>query len=249
MQAGPSGAGLLRFLGVIASRCGAVANGEQCIRGIAPLRFCCGWGKFRGMGSMASTGQADFHPTDWVVITGPPSSGKTTLVQSLKSAGHAVSPDSTRALLAEVAAEGRRPEEFRFADDFQPRTLAAMEASEARLDPTHRTYLEYALPCNIAFHRTESLPLTPGLAEAARRWRYRSVFILDPLPWEGDSLRVEDETYQREVHRHMHDVYVEHGYTPHAVPVLSIPDRLAFVLGKVQELPDLGPDLHINGQD
>ncbi len=172
-------------------------------------------------------------PTSWVVITGPPSSGKTTLLNLFANAGEAVSHDSTRQLIADVVTSGRDAEEFRFADDFQPRVLEAMAAAEARLDPATRTFLEYALACNIAFHRTEGLELTPGLAEAAHRYHYSSVFILDPVGWENDEQRVEDAQYQADVHQHMFDVYRELGYEPIAVPANSPSERLAFIRSKI----------------
>ena len=132
-------------------------------------------------------------PTDWVVITGPPSSGKTTLLELFEAAGESVSHDTTRQLIADVVASGRDADEFRFADDFQPRVLEAMAGAERSLDPTARVFLEYALPCNIAFQRTEGLDPIPGLADAARVHRYEHVFILDPVGWETDAERVEDE--------------------------------------------------------
>lgn len=165
----------------------------------------------------------------WVVITGPPSSGKTTLVNMFGDAGEKTSPDSTRQLIADVTASGRDAEEFRFADDFQPRVLEAMMAAEELLDPNDRVFLEYALPCNIAFHRTEGLQLTPGLADAAVRSRYAAVFILDPVGWENDAQRVEDADYQAAVHQHMFDVYRELGYDPIAVPPVSPAERFALV--------------------
>ena len=163
--------------------------------------------------------------TRWVVITGPPSSGKTTLLNLFADAGELTSPDSTRQLIADVTASGRDAEEFRFADDFQPKVLEAMMAAEDRLDPTDRVFLEYALPCNIAFHRTEARELVPGLAEASVRSRYAAVFILDPVGWENDAQRVEDAEYQAAVHQHMFDVYRELGYDPVRLPPLSPSDR------------------------
>lgn len=159
--------------------------------------------------------------TNWVVITGPPSSGKSTLLALFAHAGERTSPDSTRRLISEVAATGRDVEEFRFADDFQPRVLEAMSAAEARLEPNGLVFLEYALPCNIAFHRTENRSLTPGLAEAAERYRYDAIFILDPVGWQSDAERVEGEKYQSAVHQHMYDVYRELGYDPKRVPAVS----------------------------
>lgn len=171
--------------------------------------------------------------TDWVVITGPPSSGKTTLLELLAAEGELTSGDSTRQLISNVVASGRDAEEFRFADDFQPKVLEAMFAAERRLNASDRVFLEYGLPCNIAFHRTESLELTPGLAEAALAHRYVAVFILDPVGWENDAERVEDEQYQKTVHQHMFDVYRERNYEPIAVPALGPAERLAFVRSKL----------------
>ncbi len=167
--------------------------------------------------------------TNWIVITGPPSSGKTTLLELLAADGEHISGDSTRQLIADVVAGGRDAEEFRFADDFQPRVLEAMLAAEQRLHPNEVVFLEYGLPCNIAFHRTESLPLVEGLAEAALAHCYAAVFILEPVGWQNDAERVEDEQYQKAVHQHMFDVYRERGYEPIAVPELSPEGRLAFV--------------------
>lgn len=171
--------------------------------------------------------------TRWVVITGPPSSGKTTLLRLFAEAGEATSADSTRELIADVVVAGRDAKEFRFADDFQPRVLAAMVAAEGKLNPNCRVFLEYALPCNIAFHRTERRELTPGVAEAARRAHYEAVFILAPLPWENDAQRVEDAEYQATVYEHMFSVYRELGFEPVAVPVMSPGERRDFVLAAI----------------
>lgn len=167
--------------------------------------------------------------TEWVVLTGPPSSGKTTLQARFADAGYAISKDSTRQLIADVTGAGRDAEEFRFADDFQPRVLEAMAAAEAKLDPGEVTFLEYALPCNIAFHRTEARELVSGLAEAAQRYRYAEVFILDPVGWSNDEQRVEDAEYQTTVHKHLFDVYRELGYDPIRVPPLTPTKRVDLI--------------------
>jgi len=177
-------------------------------------------------------------PTKWIVITGAPSSGKTTTMELLAERGFIVSPDSTRALIARVVQEGRDAEEFRFADDFQPRVLDAMLTAENLLDPKQRTALEYALPCNVAFHRTEGLQLTPGLAEATQRFQYGAVFILDPLEWENDDERVEDPEYQRLVHQHLFEVYRELGYDPIAIPRRSPNERVELILASLGATPE-----------
>ena len=164
--------------------------------------------------------------TNWVVVTGPPSSGKTTLLECFGADGFITSGDSTRALIARVVEEeGRTAEEFRFAPDFQSRALAAMAESERALDPMDQVVLEYAMPCNIAFHRTERLEVPDELRSAALEFRYRTIIVLDPLDWAADSERVEDQDYQLEVHRHLLAVFLELGYAPYRLPALPIEDR------------------------
>ena len=85
------------------------------------------------------------------------------------------------------------------------------------------------MPCNIAFHRTENRPRTPGLSEAAARFRYAHVFILDPVGWEVDDERVEDPDYQASVHSHMWEVYREMGYDPKRLPVVPPEERYGLV--------------------
>lgn len=173
--------------------------------------------------------------TDWVVITGPPSSGKTTVLNALSKLGYETSGDSTRALIERFAASGRSVDEFRFADDFQPRVLEAMLEAQSKLTPDKLTFLEFALPCNIAFHRTESRKLTAGLPEAAVKYKYKAVFILDPLPWNSDGVRAEDAKYQGIVHGHFGPVYRELGYAPVAVPVSSVDERVRLILAHLEE--------------
>ncbi|RZV45778.1 MAG: hypothetical protein EX269_09020 [Acidimicrobiales bacterium] len=73
--------------------------------------------------------------TDWVIISGPPSSGKTTLLGLFAEDGENTIPDAVRAMITRVVATGRDAEEFRFSDDFQPMAIAAITIPNARWTP------------------------------------------------------------------------------------------------------------------
>jgi len=163
--------------------------------------------------------------TDWVIISGPPSSGKTTLLGLFEEAGENTVPDAVRAMINRVVASGRDAEEFRFSDDFQPMAIASMHGSEQSLDPDTRHFLEYGSPCNIAFHRTEDRPVPPELAASSVEFRYHAVFILDPVGWQRDDERVENAEYQATVHGHMWEVYRELGYEPIRLPAVPPKQR------------------------
>lgn len=164
--------------------------------------------------------------TDWVIISGPPSSGKTTLLHLFAEAGEQTVPDQVRAMITREVAGGRDAEEFRFSDDFQPMAIAAMHNSERTLDPSERRVLEYGSPCNIAFHRTEGRPVPRTLQASSQEFRYRAVFILEPVGWRRDSERVEDEEYQATVYSHMWEVYRELDYYPIGLPAVPPEHRL-----------------------
>ena len=169
--------------------------------------------------------------TNWFVITGAPSSGKTTLLQRLASKGYNVNPDMSRKLLEQNLQSGLRPEQVRAAErEFQSELLQLMVDVELKLLPDDLIFHEYALPDNVAFWRKAGFELPEVLLQSARLFKYREIFVLEPLELKRDGIRIESEADQKVIHNLILESYREVGYEPIIIPVGSVESRIENVL-------------------
>lgn len=162
--------------------------------------------------------------TNWVVIIGPPSSGKTTtfehLAPQLKTQGFTPVPEVERAIIEEDQKKGivrRNTPEYAMA--LEHRFLEARDQIERSLDPNTKVIMDRGLPDIIAYARfykaDESFAQGP-----AKRIKYRQIFYLEPLVnYEQDQTRVEDPEFAIWMHENLPKVYEELGYEIVRVPV------------------------------
>jgi predicted ATPase len=170
--------------------------------------------------------------TNWCVITGGPSSGKTTTVNILRERGYVTTIEHARHYIDTQRVSGRTIEEIRANQRaFQRGILDMQVAEEKALDPRAQVFLDRALPDALAYYRFLGLTPDDGYLSLIRPRRYRAVFVLDLLPLAADYARTEDQTAQVQIHRLLTEVYAELGYLPLAVPALPPDQRVDFILG------------------
>lgn len=177
--------------------------------------------------------------TNWHVITGGPSCGKTTLVNRLADKGFRTVEEGARLYMEREVASGRTIKDLR-AD------IAALQCGikdmqleiERRLPAGEFTILDRGLPDCLAWHRAFGLDPNKFLKECFQH-RYASVFMLDQLPLQLNGFRFEENTLTDFLDGwHMRD-YHALGYSVVRVPVLPPEERLAFVLEELTELGNL----------
>lgn len=169
--------------------------------------------------------------TNWYVITGGPSSGKTTTVDLLRARGYTTTIEHARHCLDLKRIQGQTVEEVRGRRlQFQRGVLDMQLEQEASLDPEETVFLDRALPDSLAYCRFLGLEPDPRLLHALKRVSYRSVFILDLLPLAPDYARTEDVAAQRRIHALLTEVYQDLPIPVVTVPVLSPADRVAYIL-------------------
>lgn len=175
--------------------------------------------------------------TDWCVITGPPSAGKTSVLDALAARGHRIVGETARAHIetlskspAEIAVDAALQVEIQHA------IVSRQHAVENGLHPAHTLFLDRALPDSLAYFRRLKLPET-DLIRRATTYRYRHVFYLEGLPLARDGLRFEDDGEARALGEQIIAAYVSIGYAPIRVPAFaelplaqSIARRMTFVL-------------------
>ena len=167
--------------------------------------------------------------TNWHVITGAPSCGKTTLVDGLADQGYQTVPESARLYMEAEMAKGRNPQEIFENDDDERAMTDWQRRVESELNPSDFLLLDRAMPDYLAWWRVHGMDPNEHLPDCFQH-RYASVFILDPLPFQSDEQRVQavseimvfiGEWISRD--------YAALGYPIVRVPVLPIAERIAFV--------------------
>ena len=178
--------------------------------------------------------------TNWVVITGAPCSGKTSVIRALENMGYPVVHEAARALIDTGLAQGKSLTEIK-ADilGFESMILQRKIEAERRLPIDKTVFLDRAIPDSIAYYRFEHLSDGVPLEES-RRFRYRNVFLFERLRFETDDVRSEDEPSAARIESLIETAYANLGYDLIRVPVMPVPKRTALVLITIGETNDMG---------
>ena len=168
--------------------------------------------------------------TNWHVITGGPSCGKTTLITLLAAKGFQTAPEGARLYLEREIARGRTVKEMRSNEAALQRGIKDMHLEVERgLQENDLIFLDRGIPDCLAWHRVFGLDPNEFLRECFH-YQYASVFMLDRLSLQHDGLRYKDDSILNFTEEwHIRD-YQALGYDIVRVPVLPPEEQLAFIL-------------------
>jgi predicted ATPase len=175
--------------------------------------------------------------TNWHVITGAACSGKTTLIDQLTDKGFRTIAETARQCFEKELARGRTLDEIHENEAALQRCIDDMQLGvEQGLRAVEVAFLDRGLPDSITFRRIFGMDPNEILQECFHH-RYASVFILDRLPVQRSTpLGPEDDASASFVDEWLNRDYSSLGYRVVRVPVLSLKERLAFVLERLAEL-------------
>jgi predicted ATPase len=171
--------------------------------------------------------------TNWHVITGAASCGKTTLIDLLAAKGFPTVPETARLYIDGEMAKGRTIQEIRANGPAFQRCLIELQLGiESGLPAMEVVFLDRAVPDYLAYCRVFGPNPNEFLAECFH-YRYAAIFMLAPLPFQEDGARDEDAHLVGFLDQwHARD-YSALGYDVVRVPVLTPQERLAFVLERL----------------
>ena len=174
------------------------------------------------------------------MLTGPPSSGKTTLIRLLEERGFKTQAEVARAYIEEQLALGKRLHEV-FADPASLQQIILMRGLEAERSLPHDIphILDRSIVDGIAYCKLYGVAPDDILA-AARERTYRLVFHCDPLPFQQDHVRPEDAKTALRIHELILEAYAETGYAGVRLPPVPVHERLAVLLGHLNLLDERG---------
>jgi predicted ATPase len=172
--------------------------------------------------------------TNWYVITGGPSSGKTTTVNLLREKGYITTMEHARHFIDTQRLKGKTIEEVRSNQrEFQLGVLEMQIEQENEISPEVLVFLDRAIPDALAYYRFLNLEIDAKLTEALSKVSYKKVFILDCLPMVNDYARIEDSTAQKKIHTLITEVYESLPFPIVHVPVLPPEERVRFILNNL----------------
>ncbi|MHB1105063.1 MAG: AAA family ATPase [Lutibacter sp.] len=169
--------------------------------------------------------------TNWYVVTGGPSTGKTMVINLLHKRGYQTAIEHARHYIDTQKSNGQTVEEIRENKrKFQLRVLDMQVEQENSLSRKDVVFLDRAIPDALAYYQFLELDYDKKLIEAINNVSYKKIFILDTLPFVNDYARTEDKTAQEKIHFLITKVYESLSFPVVQVPVLSPEVRVDFIL-------------------
>src|SRR5574338_969040 len=118
------------------------------------------------------------NSNNWYVITGGPSSGKTTTVNMLGERGYQTTIEHARHYIDTMHQGGRTVEEIRSNQrEFQSGILEMQIEQEAILSADEMVFLDRAIPDALAYYHFLNLEVDERLTKAMETASYKKIFI------------------------------------------------------------------------
>ena len=169
----------------------------------------------------------------WYVITGAPSSGKTTIISKLSEMGYYTVPEAARVLIDKEMKKGKTLGEIRKNEiKFQRKVLKLKIQIEKKTPKNKIVFFDRGIPDNIAFFQVYGADPKEVL-KLCKEKNYRKIFLLEQLPFEKDYARIEDKEKAKKLGKLLEKTYVDLGYEIVSVPVMKVEDRVNFILSNL----------------
>ncbi|MCH7605222.1 ATP-binding protein, partial [Patescibacteria group bacterium] len=159
--------------------------------------------------------------TNWYIITGGPSSGKTTVIENLSSLGYATVPESARVVIDTEIGRGKTIEEVR-ADEaaFQEKILQIKIENEEKTPSEQLTFFDRGIPDSVAYYHIAKQDVAPVI-QASQKRRYKDIFLLEQISFKKDYARTEDQEQADVLAQLLYDAYTNLNYAVIRVPLMS----------------------------
>lgn len=173
--------------------------------------------------------------TNWMIFTGAPSSGKTTILAKLEKRGFRVKYEVARDYIQDNQEKGISVEETRKNEgEFQEIVLKKKIDLEDGLNPTDLVVLDRSLIDTLAYYDVLGKNVTK-ISDIVSQRKYKKVFYFERLEFVDDGIRNESEVDTENIDKKLIQHYKAQGYEIIKVPIFSeekeesIEKRLEFV--------------------
>ncbi len=168
--------------------------------------------------------------TNWIVITGTSSSGKTSLINELGKRKFKIEPEVPRILIQTKLDSGLSLDDIlKDEQSLEIEITKQEEINQDKRNPNDVIFLDRSSGDRIGYDRYLGMDTTESF-RIASKYKFKDVFIFDPLPFEKDGVRLENQEQAMILDKLFEQGYIDLGYSPIRVPVMSIEDRASMIL-------------------
>lgn len=169
----------------------------------------------------------------WYVITGGPSSGKTTILKELEKIGYIIYPEAARVLIDEEMAKGKSLKEIRGDEAKFQRKVLKIKIGVERAAPKDKiVFFDRAIPDSIAYYQICGLNPKEVL-QFCQKKAYRKIFLFEKLSFNQDYARVEDSKTIEKLNALLRESYKNLGYEVIEIPAVPIEKRVKKILSEI----------------
>lgn len=184
--------------------------------------------------NISSLDRSNWVDTEWVIITGAPSAGKTTVLKNLTSLGYICTSEVAREIVENKKVE--QGDKIYVRNDevsFQRVVTNAKLTLEASLDPNQIVFLDRGMPDSITYYRATGIDPNEA-AEHCLRFKYKKIFLLERLPLVEDGIRIEDDALAQKIQEWLVQDYQSLRYEIIRVPVAPTTERVETILSHLR---------------
>ncbi len=169
-----------------------------------------------------------------IVITGGPSTGKSTIIEELTHRGYFCMPEISREIIAEAQKKGIEQlfltDPLLFSDMLLKGRIEQYE--KALKSDASLVFFDRGVPDIQAYLNYKGDDYPEKFDEKSRFYKYSKIFILPP--WEEihqtDQERYENFKQAKEIHKNLIKTYENIGYICIEVPIGTVKERTNFIL-------------------
>lgn len=170
------------------------------------------------------------------IITGGPGSGKTNLLEALKSMGYNCSNEVSRRVIKREVEKKSACLPWLNLACFADKVLSQMVASYNAAPGDKLTFYDRGVPDIIAYLKVAGLPIADNYYTALQQCPYnKTVFILPPWPeiYINDDERWQTYQQAEEIYLALMETYTAFGFKLITVPKLTVNNRAAFIINNM----------------
>lgn len=174
------------------------------------------------------------NKNNWYVLTGAPSSGKTTTLKALEKKGYKVFYEWARIYIDQEMKKGRTLKEIRKDElQFQRKILYLKVKFEKKLPKKDLVFMERGIPDSTAYMEKCGMKNDSHLLKALKNCNYKKVFLLELLKYEADYARTESQKEAELLDKLLEKSYADLNIEVVRVSKMSVSKRVKFIFNNL----------------